>query len=76
MQQLLTGKKRLPGIFKEWRNITLGECLKEVNLRTTENNQYEALSVTREGIVKQKEQFNFQRASDNNIGYKVIKKIK
>ena len=74
VQQLLTKKLRLPGIFEEWRNITLGECLQEVNLRTTENNQYEALSVTREGIVRQKEQFNFQRASDNNIGYKVIKK--
>lgn len=68
VQQLLTKKLRLPGIFEEWRNITLGECLQEVNLRTTENNQYEALSVTREGIVRQKEQFNFQRASDNNIG--------
>ena len=74
VQQLLTKKLRLPGIFEEWRNITLGECLQEVNLRTTENNQYEALSVTREGIVRQKEQFNLQRASDNNIGYKVIKK--
>lgn len=74
VQQLLTKKLRLPGIFEEWRNITLGECLQEVNLRTTENNQYEVLSVTREGIVRQKEQFNFQRASDNNIGYKVIKK--
>lgn len=74
VQQLLTKKLRLPGISEEWRNITLGECLQEVNLRTTENNQYEVLSVTREGIVRQKEQFNFQRASDNNIGYKVIKK--
>ena len=74
VQQLLTKKLRLPGISEEWRNITFGECLQEVNLRTTENNQYEVLSVTREGIVRQKEQFNFQRASDNNIGYKVIKK--
>ncbi len=31
MQQLLTGKKRLPGFSDEWKNIELGKCLKSKN---------------------------------------------
>lgn len=74
MQQLLTGKKRLPGFSGEWKKVKLGKCLDEVDLRTTVNNEYEILSVTKDGIVRQTEHFNRQIASTNNIGYKIIKK--
>ena len=73
MQQLLTGKKRLPGFTGEWKKVKLGKCLDEVDLRTTVNNEYEILSVTKDGIVRQTEHFNRQIASVNNIGYKIIK---
>ena len=74
MQQLLTGKKRLPGFSGEWKEVKLGKCLDEVDLRTTVNNEYDILSVTKDGIVRQTEHFNRQIASTNNIGYKIIKK--
>lgn len=74
MQQLLTAKKRLPGFSGEWKKVKLGKCLDEVDLRTTVNNEYEILSVTKDGIVRQTEHFNRQIASTNNIGYKIIKK--
>lgn len=74
MQQLLTGKKRLPGFSGEWKKVKLGKCLDEVDLRTTVNNEYDILSVTKDGIVRQTEHFNRQIASTNNIGYKIIKK--
>ena len=74
MQQLLTGKKRLPGFNGEWRRIKLGDFIQEIDERTICNNQHEILSVTKNGIVRQSEHFNKQIASENNIGYKVIRK--
>lgn len=52
----------------------LGECINEVIDKTTKNNQYEVLSVTKDGIYSQEEFFNKQIASENNIGYKIIRK--
>jgi len=52
----------------------LKDCIKEINYRTTKNNQYDVLSVTKDGIYSQEEFFNKQIASENNIGYKIIKK--
>lgn len=58
----------------EWRKVRLGDCIKEINERTTVNNQYEVLSVTKDGIFSQEEYFKKQIASENNIGYKVLRK--
>ena len=55
-------------------SVKLGNCIKEVVEKTTENNQYEVLSVTKDGIFSQEEFFKKQIASKNNIGYKVIRK--
>lgn len=74
MQNLLTGKKRLNGFTDEWKKIKLGNCINEINDRTLENNQYEILSVTKNGIVKQSEHFNKQIASEDNTGYKILRK--
>ena len=57
-----------------WKKVKLGDCIKEVVKKTTENNQYEVLSVTKDGIFSQKEFFKKQIASENNIGYKIIRK--
>ena len=74
MQQLLTGKKRLPGFGGEWSSVLFKECITEVDDRSTESNQHPILSVTKGGIVYQADHFNKQIASDNNIGYKIIKR--
>ena len=66
MQQLLTGKKRLPGFSGEWKKVKIGSFIKEIDERSTVNNQYEILSVTKNGMVFQSSHFNKQIASENN----------
>lgn len=74
MQQLLTGKKRLPGFTNEWKKVKLGACISEVNERSQGNGQYDILSVTKDGIVFQSDHFNKQIASEDTTGYKILKK--
>lgn len=52
----------------------LGECIEEIVDKTTENNQYEVLSVTKDGIYSQEKFFKKQIASEDNTGYKIIRK--
>lgn len=56
------------------KKIALKTILSEVNIKTKYNNQYEILSSTAIGLFSQKEYFKHQVASENNVGYKVIKK--
>ena len=58
----------------ETEKIPLKNILVEQNYKTTKNNEYEILSSTAKGIYLQKDYFNKQAASDNNIGYKILKK--
>lgn len=55
MQQLLTGKKRLPGFTGEWKTVTIGSLLKEVKrpVEWEDDNFYKLLSVKRrsEGVI-------------------------
>lgn len=74
MQQLLTGKKRLPGFSEDWKKVKIGSFIKEIDERSTVNNQYEILSVTKNGMVFQSSHFNKQIASENNVGYKVVRR--
>jgi len=73
MQKLLTGKVRLPGFEREWKEVKLGEVIREIKEKTTENNQYQVLTSSRQGIFLQEEYFKKSVASSNNIGYKIIK---
>ena len=74
MQKLLTGKVRLRSFIGEWKEVKLGKVIREINDKTTENNQYQVLTSSRQGIFLQEEYFNKSVASSNNIGYKIIKK--
>ncbi len=74
MQKLLTGEFRLPGFKEKWIKIKIGKLISEISEKSTVNNQYEVLSVTKNGIVSQNEHFKKQIASENNVGYKVIRK--
>ena len=59
---------------KNGEKIKISEILEEVINKTTENNQYEVISSTKDGLFLQNEYFNRSIASDNNIGYKILKK--
>ena len=52
----------------------LGLYIEEINNKTTINNQHEVLTSSQDGIVSQNDYFNKQVASDNNVGYKIIKR--
>ena len=53
--------------------IRLGEILTERSERTKLNNQHEILSSTVKGIFSQREYFSKDIASENNVGYKIIR---
>lgn len=74
MQKLLTGEVRLPGFDGEWEQVRLGTVIEECMEKTTVNNQYPVLTSSRKGIFLQEEYFSKQVASENNIGYKVVRK--
>ena len=61
-------------IDDSYKKISLKSILKEYNEKSTINNQYEILSSTAKGIFLQSEYFNKQAASENNIGYKILRK--
>ena len=52
----------------------MSDILKEVEERSTTANQYQVLSSTVKGIFSQKEYFNKDIASEDNKGYKVVRK--
>ena len=56
------------------KNIKLSDILTEVSIKSIINNQYEILSSTANGLYLQKDYFNKQAASENNIGYKILKR--
>lgn len=73
MQQLLTGKKRLPGFCGEWKQRKLGFYLKEHNRKVGIDEQYEVLTSAREGLIKQSEYYSSGRISEKKIeGFNII----
>ena len=55
------------------QKVKIKDILEEYSEKTTINNQYESISSTKEGLFLQKEYFNRSIASENNIGYKILK---
>ena len=55
------------------KSVKIGDILIERKERTTINNQYEILSSTIKGVFSQREYFSKDIASENNIGYKIIR---
>ena len=53
--------------------VRIGDILKERVEKTKVNNQHEVLSSTVKGIFSQREYFSKDIASENNVGYKVIR---
>ena len=74
MQQLLTGKKRLKGFGGEWEKIKFKEIFQRKTQIVNDSSNVQVLSVTKEGIVSQKEYFNKEVASDDTSKYLLVEK--
>jgi len=73
MQQLLTGKKRLPGFSGEWERVSLKSFATEVNIKNKENKDYTVLSCTKyDGLVPSLEYFGKQIYSNDLGNYKIV----
>ena len=68
MQQLLTGKKRLPGFAGEWHTMSLSKISKKVTEKNTGFKYVVVFSNSAQnGIIPQNEQFDKDIANDDNI---------
>ena len=75
MQQMLSGRKRLPGFMDEWKPQELANVINEISEKSRVNNQYPILSSTTTGVLLSTEYYTHrQRASKDNTGYKVLRK--
>ena len=75
MQQLLTGRKRLPGFEGEWDQTRLRELLVEKRGRNREGNVSRVLSVSnKRGFILPEEQFSKRVASDDTSNYLIVRK--
>lgn len=82
MQQLLTGKKRLPGFSGEWKEVKLGEVFDERN--ETNRDDLPLLSITGDkGVIYQSDsdkrdisnddKSKYKRICPNDIGYNTMR---
>ena len=60
--------------FDTTQKFKLEDILQEQNEKSTVINQYDILSSTANGLFLQSEYFNKQAASENNIGYKILRR--
>ncbi|XLS30293.1 restriction endonuclease subunit S [Flavobacteriaceae bacterium M23B6Z8] len=75
MQQLLTGKKRLPGFYGEWEKLRLGDVTNFFSRRNKELIEARVYSVTNyDGFVYQSDHFSRELVGDDLASYKIIKK--
>lgn len=74
MQQLLTGKKRLPGFSGEWRRKKLGDIAERVTRKNEEDNKNVVTISAQRGFVIQTDFFNKSVASETLDNYYLIHK--
>ena len=75
MQQLLTGRTRLPGFTDDVQYRKLKPFITEKSERNTNQIYTNVLSVTNNrGFINQAEQFDREVASDNTANYKLVRK--
>ena len=71
MQQLLTGKKRLPGFEGEWESVRLGEVLFERKEKNIEQNHRICSVAVQKGVVNQVEHLGRSYAAADTSNYGV-----
>lgn len=72
MQQLLTGKKRLPGFDREWEIKSLSEISTRVTRKNKEANDNVVTISAQRGFIRQEEFFNKRVASDTLLNYTLV----
>ena len=73
MQQLLKGKKRLPGFNRKWEHVPIRTFAKEVSNRNINGGNHIVLSCTKyDGLVPSLEYFGKQIFSNDLSSYKII----
>lgn len=74
MQQLLSGKKRLPGFSGEWSKVPLQKLFSEITEKNDGDN-HEPLTISaRLGFVSQRQKFDRVIAGDSLENYTLLKK--
>ena len=73
LQSLIKGLNNILLYGTEGKSVCLGDILLERSERSRTNNQHEVLSSTVKGIFSQREYFSKDIASENNVGYKIIR---
>ena len=69
MQQLLTGKKRLPGFGGEWKNVKISDLFEEVKAKN-DGGEHEPLTISaKSGFVSQRKKFDRVIAGDSLAKY-------
>ena len=72
-ESLIKGLNNILLYGTEGKYVCLGDILLERSERSRTNNQHEVLSSTIKGIFSQREYFSKDIASENNVGYKIIR---
>ena len=72
MQQLLTGKKRLPGFSGEWKRIKLGDVAERITRKNEEDNKNVVTISAQRGFVVQTDFFNKSVASETLDNYFLV----
>ena len=72
MQQLLTGKKRLPGFSCEWRIVKLKEVLKERDEKNVAQNLEICSVAVQKGVINQIEHLGRSFAASDTSNYNVV----
>ena len=72
-ESLIKGLNNILLYGTEGKYVCLGDILLERLERSRTNNQHEILSSTVKGIFSQREYFSKDIASENNVGYKIIR---
>lgn len=73
LKSLIKGLNNTLQYGTEGKSVCLGDILLERSERSRTNNQHEVLSSTVKGIFSQREYFSKDIASENNVGYKIIR---
>lgn len=74
MQQLLTGKKRLPGFEGEWERVRLGSLFSRVTSRNEGQSTNVVTISGQQGLIRQQEFFKKSVASETLDNYFLLKK--
>jgi type I restriction enzyme S subunit len=72
MQQLLSGKKRLPGFEGEWEEFIFSDITERINRKNVEADDTVVTISAQRGFILQEDYFNKRVASDTLINYTLV----